>query len=815
MPESEDKKPKPVKAESKIKRRTTTVGKKRPTSESSPVKKPTGASTPVKKVTGATKKSSIIKPGKPAAKPGTVKIKKGSAVITKKTGSMKAVSAAKSKTGSLKTVKTSADSGKSSSTSTRKKAASSSKKIKVPHENHESSDSMTVKKKGMGLAAKFSIPVCILIAFAIGGWGYMIGKDYQDSMINDIKKTGVTSITILADLGRQMISVRDTNPGAWPVVVGIISREEAVEEFGFDLEKKIISLGYRTPAVAFEQIEEFKASFAINRNNKFKEVKDLVDALGFKKTERAKREVAGLRKKYAEIINSHRAANGGVLIEVKPYTHELNWSGMSDAPLDLFNYTHPEDASDDIEYPDYSNLMNDYIAKSGALSDFLKIKTGEESVQNEVLDAYIVDRFNKAIASASEASGNKIILGEGTTITSLKINNNIIETSDIQIDWCNITKTSADNKTRSVDPALTFSKEIISAKGSKVGNTFLAISARIIEEEKRRLQMIMGGVGLAAVFVAAMLCLIIAKRVTSPLQTLIKDMDIVAQGDLTHKTIAHSSDEIGAVATQFNQMTQKLLHAQAAEKEAQRIEDELERAREIQMGLLPAKIPSIKGLDIYATYHPAKEVGGDYYDFYPIDKEHLGIIVADVSGKGIPGSMVMGTTRTILRFSATANQSAADTLTRTNKVVAMDIRRGMFVTAMYVVLHARSHDMLIASAGHNPMAIYRAATKEVDMVNPNGIALGFDKGPLFQRTIKEMSVKLGKGDRVVLYTDGVVEAMNEENEEYTNERFIDFIKDNTELNSKEFVSALLDDLNDHKGNAEQHDDITIVTFCAK
>ena len=193
----------------------------------------------------------------------------------------------------------------------------------------------------------------------------------------------------------------------------------------------------------------------------------------------------------------------------------------------------------------------------------------------------------------------------------------------------------------------------------------------------------------------------------------------------------------------------------------------------------------------------------------------MGIIVADVSGKGIPGCMVMGTTRTILRFSATGNQSAASTLAKTNKVVAQDIRRGMFVTAMYVVLHARSRDMIVSSAGHNPMALYRAATGEVEMINPNGIALGFDKGPLFQRTIKEQLVKMGPGDRIVLYTDGVVEAMNENSEEYTDERFIDFIKNNKSLTSDEFINALLDDLNDHKGNAEQHDDITIVTFRAK
>jgi sigma-B regulation protein RsbU (phosphoserine phosphatase) len=335
-----------------------------------------------------------------------------------------------------------------------------------------------------------------------------------------------------------------------------------------------------------------------------------------------------------------------------------------------------------------------------------------------------------------------------------------------------------------------------------------------IDEQMGQLRTIMIAVGGAAVVLAAVICYLVAWIVTTPVHTLVRDMDRVSQGDLSHQTRAHSSDEIGAIAMQFNEMTRKLAIAQEAQRENQRYEDELEMAREIQIKLLPPKLPHIRGLDIFATYHPAKEVGGDYYDLFPIDKEHLGIIVADVSGKGIPGSMVMATTRTILRFVAVRNTSAASTLARTNQVVAADIRRGMFVTAFYLVLNVRNHQMCAASAGHNPMAVYRASSGEVELVNPSGIALGFDKGPLFEKTIKDQSMPLNPGDRAVLYTDGVVEAMNEQSEEYSDERFYDFVRDNSEASSEDFVKGLLADLEDHKGRAEQHDDITIVTFRA-
>ena len=116
---------------------------------------------------------------------------------------------------------------------------------------------------------------------------------------------------------------------------------------------------------------------------------------------------------------------------------------------------------------------------------------------------------------------------------------------------------------------------------------------------------------------------------------------------------------------------------------------------------------------------------------------------------------------------------------------------------------------------HNPMLIYRAETKSIEQFNPTGIALGFDKGPLFERTLKEGEALLNKGDRFILYTDGVVESMNEEREEYTDPRFHEFVLKYAETDSKTFVSKLVAELRRHQGKAEQHDDITIVTFRRK
>ena len=281
---------------------------------------------------------------------------------------------------------------------------------------------------------------------------------------------------------------------------------------------------------------------------------------------------------------------------------------------------------------------------------------------------------------------------------------------------------------------------------------------------------------------------------------------------LTFMLAGRTGEEMGKVGVQMRRMDKRLRSAKEKEKEIEHIESDLDAARDIQANLLPPKIPQIPGYDVFPFYRSATEVGGDYYDFFPIDSQRLAMVVADVSGKSIPGSMVMATTRTLLRLLGPQLGTASAIMRQTNTWVAKDIKRGMFVTAIFAVLDVRSREMAVCSAGHNPMVVFRERTGECELVNPNGIALGFDAGPIFDRTLQERKITLEGGDRVVMYTDGVVEAMSEEHEEYGDERFYTFVRDHARMRSKDFVLALVRELDEHKGNAEQHDDITISTF---
>jgi len=315
-----------------------------------------------------------------------------------------------------------------------------------------------------------------------------------------------------------------------------------------------------------------------------------------------------------------------------------------------------------------------------------------------------------------------------------------------------------------------------------------------------------------AIGIAILLSIAVAAYLAMPLRALVEDMRVVAEGKLDHKTVPRSADEIGQAAYQFNEMTRSLRAAQKLEHERQAIEHELSIATEIQTKLLPERIPQIPGIDLFSFYLSAKEVGGDYYDFLVIDPTHLGIIVADVSGKGIPGAMVMTMVRSLLRLASHRETSPAETLKKVNRILAKDIRRGMFVTAIYAVLDVQRKRLTVASAGHNPMVFYEAATKTVRAVNPSGIALGFDKGRTFDENIREETLDLKTGDRCVVYTDGVVEAMSEKQEEYGMERFMEVVKEQAERSSKDFTNGVVEELEGHRGRGEQSDDITITTL---
>lgn len=302
-----------------------------------------------------------------------------------------------------------------------------------------------------------------------------------------------------------------------------------------------------------------------------------------------------------------------------------------------------------------------------------------------------------------------------------------------------------------------------------------------------------------------------------PFQKILEGVQAMTMGDLNAKIEVESQDEFGQLATIFNEMTTKIQDSQKGMLEGERMQKEMQVAQEIQHTLLPAEFPQIEGYEIGATYRSAKEVGGDYYDFFWVDPTTLGIVVADVSGKGVPGSMVMTMIRTAMRLEARGNKSSSDVLSKVNTHVTSDMKKGMFVTMFYIILDSRNRSINCSSAGHNPMILYRGKTKEVYFLKPKGFPVGIDlpEENMFEKSMSLQKVSLEKNDMLVIYTDGITEAMNPEKEQFGENRLTQVIKENAHLTPAEFVEKLNQAIAQFTRGAEQNDDITVVAIKEK
>ncbi len=197
-----------------------------------------------------------------------------------------------------------------------------------------------------------------------------------------------------------------------------------------------------------------------------------------------------------------------------------------------------------------------------------------------------------------------------------------------------------------------------------------------------------------------------------------------------------------------------------------RLERELQVARSVQTSLLPRATPQIDGWEFAAWWEPARQVAGDFYDFIPTGGGQLGLVIADVSDKGMPAALFMALSRSTVRASVTATTTPLDGITQANRLICADATDGMFVTLFYAQLDPSTGDLQYVNAGHNPPWLYDSKTDELSLLTRSGMPLGVDEvGSFGQR-----GIRLASGDLVLLYTDGVTDALNARGEEFSMER---------------------------------------------
>jgi sigma-B regulation protein RsbU (phosphoserine phosphatase) len=249
--------------------------------------------------------------------------------------------------------------------------------------------------------------------------------------------------------------------------------------------------------------------------------------------------------------------------------------------------------------------------------------------------------------------------------------------------------------------------------------------------------------------------------------------------------------------------------------EKKQLDLELALASSIQQMLLPASTPHLAGLEIAAQYVPTQKIGGDLYDFYLLSPSRLGIAVADVSGKGIPASLLMAICRTNLQQIAPHYESPAHVLREVNRIMAGEVCRGMFITIVYVVVDVERSTVTFARAGHELPLVSRrdpASGQPVsEFMDSEGMAVGLVGPESFDREIADRSVPFLPGDTLVLYTDGVTEAANEEEQEFSGSRLADALRTLRGRNAGDITDGIVDQVRRFTGRDHHRDDLTLVT----
>jgi phosphoserine phosphatase RsbU/P len=250
------------------------------------------------------------------------------------------------------------------------------------------------------------------------------------------------------------------------------------------------------------------------------------------------------------------------------------------------------------------------------------------------------------------------------------------------------------------------------------------------------------------------------------------------------------------------------IHREAHEKRA--MEGELRNAREVQRILLPQQDPLVSGFRITGTNLPARIISGDYYDYIDLGDEKFGIVIADVSGKGVPAGLLMAMCRSSLRSVAPGEMSPSKVMAAVNRQLFPDIREDMFISMAYGILDAPTGKLTLSRAGHDPALFFRRETGKVELLRSPGLALGIDGGAVFERVTKDQEIQLKSGDCVLFYTDGVKEAIDADEEEFGMERMSEAFRKAAPLGAEAVLTRMQDELKTFTGEGPQMDDITLV-----
>ena len=325
-----------------------------------------------------------------------------------------------------------------------------------------------------------------------------------------------------------------------------------------------------------------------------------------------------------------------------------------------------------------------------------------------------------------------------------------------------------------------------------------------------KLLALVAGLFLIVYFVALLVGLLLARTITKGIHEMSTGTERLRLGDFSRPIRVHSRDQLGELAESFNEMSESVRDLLRTQADKERLEEELRIAREIQMSLLPQGTVTVPGLRVAALCLPAAEVGGDYYDLLPLTDTRLGVLIADVSGKGTSAALYMAELKGLVLSLSRIYDSPARLLGEANRILAANMDPRSFITMTYAVVDTARGTMTYARAGHNP--IIHLSEGRTRVLTPAGLGLGMDRGDRFEEILEEVQVPLAAGDVFLLFTDGLSEAMNGRAELFGERRLRDVLERATfaETDEQELKDRILEEIRRFVGDAAQHDDMTMV-----
>jgi len=356
-----------------------------------------------------------------------------------------------------------------------------------------------------------------------------------------------------------------------------------------------------------------------------------------------------------------------------------------------------------------------------------------------------------------------------------------------------------------------FSKLVLSRvdNKTKAGAVIIGMSDVMIRNEIEQVKRLIIFIFLGFLIISILCTVILATIILRPVKRLTQGAAIIGKGDLNYRIEVNTSDELGKLAEEFNIMTGLIRAAKDKEIETRIMNEQLEIAKDIQEGLNPMGYYSKRGIQIKGYTRAAKGVGGDYFDYIDIDDNRVCALISDVSGKGVPASLVMVMIRTVFTtYIKRKDIDCASVVRAINDSLSADFAIDKFATLFFMIYDRRTEELAFSNAGHGPLFCYRASENACTRTALDGVPIGI----MEEVEYKQAKVKLNPGDMVILYTDGITEMRNPAKEEYGLKRLHKLLVNNHTMNADQFSKILVEDVDRFRNNASQHDDMTVLVF---